>query len=120
MKVTRIEVEGPNGTAALTRDGRCIHVAGERLMKAIETPKGKCLVKEAFRLLADAWAQNENGKVARDLQQNLDGYVGTQGDVAAYRRVEGDGWVEAHEPMGCLAWQTFLAEMVDAETDELS
>ena len=31
-------------------------------------------------------------------------------------RIEGDGWVEAHEPMGRLAWQTFLAEKVDAET----
>ena len=33
-------------------------------------------------------------------------------------RVEGDGWVEAHEPMARLAWQTFLAEKVDAEADE--
>ena len=44
-------------------------------------------------------------------------------------RVEGDGWVEAHEPMARLAWQTFLADppnppragragKVDAETDE--
>jgi len=33
-------------------------------------------------------------------------------------QVEGDGWVEAHEPMGRLAWQTFLAEKVDAEADE--
>jgi len=88
MNVTRIEIEGPNGTAALTRDGRCIHVAGKRLVKAIETAKGRtCLVKKPFHLLADAWCQNENGKVARDLQRNLDGYVGTQGDVAAYRRV---------------------------------
>jgi len=30
-------------------------------------------------------------------------------------RVEGDGWVEAHEPMTRLAWQTFLAEKVDAD-----
>jgi len=27
-------------------------------------------------------------------------------------RVEGDGWVEVHEPMTRLAWDTFLAEMV--------
>jgi hypothetical protein len=33
-------------------------------------------------------------------------------------RVEGDGWVEAHEPMTKLAWQTFLAEKVDAEAHE--
>ena len=33
-------------------------------------------------------------------------------------RVEGDGWVEAHEPMTRLAWQTFLAEKVDAEPHE--
>ena len=41
-------------------------------------------------------------------------------------RVEGDGWVQAHEPMTRLAWQTFLADppkagppragKVDAET----
>ena len=30
-------------------------------------------------------------------------------------RVEGDGWVEAHEPMTRLAWQAFLAEKVDAD-----
>jgi len=88
MRITRIEVEGPNGTAVLTRDDRCIHVASERLVKAVETAEGRtCLVRKPFRLLADAWSQNENGKVARDLQQNLDGYVGTEGDVAAYRRV---------------------------------
>jgi len=88
MKVTRIEVEGPNGTATIARDGRCIHITGERLVKAIETAGGKaCLVKKPFRLLADAWGQNENHNVARDLRQNLDGYVGTAGDRAAYQRV---------------------------------
>ena len=90
MRITRIKVEGPNGTAALTRDGRCIRITGERLVKAIETTGGNaCLVKKSFRLLADAWGQNENHNVARDLQQYLDGYVGTMGDVAAYRRVIG-------------------------------
>ncbi|MBM4020414.1 MAG: hypothetical protein FJ288_19195 [Planctomycetes bacterium] len=88
MRTTRIEIEGPNGTATITRDGRCIHITGERLVKAIETAGGKaCLVKKPFRLLAGAWGQNENHNVARDLQQHLDGYVGTMGDVAAYRRV---------------------------------
>jgi hypothetical protein len=88
MRITRIAVEGPNGTAVLTRDGRCIHITGERLVKAIETAGGKaCLVKKPFRLLADAWGPNDNDKVARDLQQHLDGYVGTVGDVAAYQRV---------------------------------
>lgn len=33
-------------------------------------------------------------------------------------RVEADGWVEAHEPMGRLAWQTFLAEKVGDPADE--
>ena len=33
-------------------------------------------------------------------------------------RVKGDGWAETHEPMTRLAWQTFLAEKVDAETAE--
>jgi len=88
MKTTRIDIEGPNGTATITRDGRCIEIVGHRLVKAIETKDGRtCLVKKPFRLLADAWSQNENYKVARDLQHILDGYVGTNGDIDGYRRV---------------------------------
>ena len=33
-------------------------------------------------------------------------------------QVQGNGWVEVHEPMTRLAWQTFLAEKVDAEAKE--
>ena len=88
MKTTRIDIEGPNGTATITRDGRCIEINGHRLVKAIETRDGRtCVVTKPFRLLADAWSQNENYKVARDLQHHLDGYIGTNGDVDGYRRV---------------------------------
>ena len=88
MKATRIAVEGPNGTATLSRDGRRTHITGEHLVKAIAGSGGKvCLVKKPFRLLADAWGPNENVKVARRLQQHLDGEVGTIGDLAACRRV---------------------------------
>jgi hypothetical protein len=88
MKTTRIDIEGPNGTATITRDGRCIHITGERLVKAIETKGGKvALVKEAFRLRlpADAWPGGSE-KTIHSLQKNLDGYVGTAGDRAAYQR----------------------------------
>jgi hypothetical protein len=87
MKTTRIDIEGPNGTATIIRDGRCIEISGHRLVKAIETKDGRtCVVRKPFRLLADAWSCNENYKVARDLQQHLDGSRGTNGDVAEYRR----------------------------------
>jgi hypothetical protein len=94
MKVTRIDIEGPNGTATITRDGRCIHINGQHLVKAIETKDGRtCVVSKPFRLQADAAhpanppVAQRNWTVARELQHYLDGYIGTQGDVADYLRV---------------------------------
>ena len=88
MKTTRIDIEGPNGEATITRDGRRMEINGRRLVTVIETKQGRtCPVKKAFRLLADAWSQNENYKVARDLQHILDGYIGTNGDIDGYRRI---------------------------------
>jgi RNase P/RNase MRP subunit p29 len=87
MKVTRIDIEGPNGTATITRDGWEIRVDGRRLVKAVEAKDGRtALVSEGFQLLGDARDTEANGKVARILQTTLDGYRGTKGDVADYLR----------------------------------
>ena len=87
MKTTRIDIEGPNGTATITRDGRCIEINGHRLVKAIETKDGRTsLVTEPFVVHADAWETFANDQAARTLQQHLDGCRGTNGDVAEYRR----------------------------------
>ena len=86
MKTTRMDIEGPNGSATLVRDGRRIVITGKRLEKAVETSSGKaCLVSRAFRLLADA-VNPTNETVVADLQLYLDGYRGTNGDRADYRR----------------------------------
>jgi len=87
MKTTRIDIEGPNGEATIARDGRRIEINGRRLVKVIETKQERtCPVKKAFRLLADALNGDKNDKVARALQQHLDGFRGTNGDVEDYRR----------------------------------
>jgi hypothetical protein len=88
MKITRIDIEGPNGTATITREGRDIRIDGRRLVKAIEARDGRiALVSEGLQLLGDARDAETNAKVARILQATLDGYRGTNGDVADYLRV---------------------------------
>ena len=88
MKVNRIEVEGANGDATLTRDGDEIRIDGRRLVKAIEARDGRtALVTEGFQLLGNARDPEMNDKVARILQATLAGYRGTNGDVADYARV---------------------------------
>jgi len=88
MKTTRIDVEGPNGEATLTRDGQDIRIEGRRLVKAIEARDGRtAVVTEGFQLLGNARDPEMNDKVARILQATLDGYRGTAGDVADYARV---------------------------------
>ena len=87
MKTMRIDIEGPNGEATITRDGRRIEISGRRLVRAIDTKDGRTgLVKKTFRLLASALGGDSNDKVARALQQHLDGFQGTNGDVEDYRR----------------------------------
>jgi len=88
MKITRIDIEGPNGTATITRDGRDIRIDGRRLVKAVEAKDGRtALVSEGFQLVGDARDAEANAQVARILQATLDGYRGTNGDVADYLRV---------------------------------
>ena len=88
MKTTRIDIEGPVGTATIRRDGRRIVITGTRVTKVIERRNGEGVpVGEAFQLEADAREPGLNGQVARTLQVYLDGHRGTAGDVAEYRRV---------------------------------
>ena len=90
MRTTRIDIEGTNGTATIRRVGRCIEITGHRLVKAIETKDGRTsLVTEPFvvHAVADGHGHDEaNWDAARTLQRHLDGYRGTNGDVADYRR----------------------------------
>ena len=71
MKTTRIDIEGPLGSATIRRDGEAVPVG------------------EAFQLEADARETGLNGQVARTLQAYLDGHRGTAGDVAEYQRAIG-------------------------------
>jgi hypothetical protein len=88
MKITRIDIEGPNGTATITREGRDIRIDGRYLVKAVEAKDGRtALVSEGFQLLGDARNAEYNRTVAGLLQATLDGYRGTNGDVADYLRV---------------------------------
>jgi len=69
MKTTRIDIEGPLGSATIRRDGEGVPVG------------------EAFQLEADARDTALNAQVARTLQVYLDGHRGTGLDIDAYRRV---------------------------------
>ncbi len=88
MKTTRIDVEGAMGRASLTREGERIRIAGTRVTKVIEKRNGEGVpVGEAFELTGRANNHDANVAVARMLQKYLDGYRGTNGDVADYARV---------------------------------
>jgi len=90
MKTTRIDIEGPLGTATIRRDGWRIVITGTRVTKVIERKSGEGVpVGEAFQLEADARETGLNGQVARTLQAYLDGHRGTAGDVAEYQRAIG-------------------------------
>jgi len=88
MKTTRIDIEGPVGTATIRRHGRRIVITGTRVTKVVERRDGEGVpVGEAFQLEADARETALNGQVARTLQVYLDGHRGTGLDIDAYRRV---------------------------------
>ncbi len=88
MKTTRIDIEGPVGTATIRRDGQRIVITGTRVIKVIERKSGEGVpVGEAFQLEADAREPGLNGQIAQTLQVYLDGHRGTAGDIAEYRRV---------------------------------
>ena len=88
MKTTRIEIEGPNGTAVLRREDRRIVITGTRLTRVVERRDGEGVpVGEAFQLVGRADNHQANVVVARMLQKYLDGHRGTSGDIADYLRV---------------------------------
>ena len=71
MKTRRIQIEGQSGKkATLHRDGMQIRIE----IEGVRQP-----------MLADAMG-HDNWQVAADLQRRLDGYRGTQGDIADYMR----------------------------------
>jgi len=88
MKTTRIDIEGPNGTAIIRREDRRILITGTRLTRVIERRDGQGVpVGETFELVGRADNHQANVVVARMLQKYLDGHRGTEGDVAEYLRV---------------------------------
>jgi len=88
MKTTRIDIEGPLGSATIRRDGRRIIITGTRVTRVVERRDGEAVpVGEAFQLEADARDTALNAQVARTLQVYLDGHRGTGLDIDAYRRV---------------------------------
>ena len=87
MKTTRIDIEGPNGTATITREDRRIAITGTRVTRVVERRDGTGVpIGEAFRLVGRADNHDANVAVARMLQKYLDGRRGTAGDVAEYVR----------------------------------
>jgi hypothetical protein len=74
MKTTRIEVEGVKGKAAIRRE------ADEVVIEATVGRKTK-----TWRFFSRI--HEDQVAMARRLQQTLDGYRGTAGDVADYVRV---------------------------------
>jgi len=76
MRVTRIDVEGAQGKKAAVRR------QGDRV--AIEVPGS---AGQVWTYEAGAQDGAEQGRLARLLQQKLDGHRGTEGDVAGYLRI---------------------------------
>ena len=88
MRIARIDIEGPLGTATIRRDGRRIVITGTRVTRVLERKNGEGVpVGEAFRLVGQADNPDANAVVARMLQKYLDGQRGAAGDIAEYRRV---------------------------------
>ena len=88
MKTTRIDVEGPNGTATVRRDGRRVLITGTRATRVVERRDGRgVLLQEPFELHCDARDAATAEEVARALHTALEGRRGTAGDVADYQRV---------------------------------
>jgi len=88
MKTTQIKIEGPNGDATIARHNTTIEIIGRRGTRVIETRDGRtCLAYRRFRWAVSALQYDEIDETARRLQRALDGYDGTNGDVADYRRV---------------------------------
>jgi len=75
MRITRIEIEGPKGKAAVYRRQKCVR-AEMRLANGDEINR-----------TAKADEEGPLEAMASCLQVHLDGRLGTQGDIEDYRRV---------------------------------
>jgi hypothetical protein len=73
MKITRMTVEGAKGWASITRRDGMIHAHGDG-------------AAGLFDLRARPDVETQQVQMAKHLQHVLDGYQGTQGDVADYLR----------------------------------
>ena len=74
MRIKRIEIEGERGEATITRTKHTVAIHIQ--------PVGK----PDLALNADARSEESMRYAAQRLQHELDGYLGTNGDIADYRR----------------------------------
>jgi len=88
MKTTQMTVEGAGGEVKLSREAANIRIEAKWLGRIIETPKRDMPVFEtaAWEVAARASDKDRLELAARRLQATLDGYEGTNGDVADYLR----------------------------------
>lgn len=88
MKITKVEIEGPNGKATLMRpkNRRDVAITGRRKIRSVETSdQRKVGVYKTFDMVAvprsdrlDVW------HAAVELHIAIEGYRGTNGDVQGY------------------------------------
>ncbi|MCX5683402.1 MAG: hypothetical protein NT049_06940, partial [Planctomycetota bacterium] len=87
MKITQMTVEGARGEARLSRVDGNIRIEAKWLGRIVPGTKRDMLVFETAVL--DVAASSDEDRLelaARRLQATLDGYEGTNGDVADYQR----------------------------------
>ena len=87
MKVTQMTVEGARGEARLSRADGNIRIEAKWLGRIIPGTKRDMLVFETATWEVAARADEDRLELAaRRLQATLDGYEGTNGNVADYLR----------------------------------
>jgi len=88
MKVTQMTVEGARGEARLSRADGNICIEAKWLGRIIPGTKRDMLVFETavWEVAARSGDDELLERTARRLQATLDGYEGTEGDVADYLR----------------------------------
>ena len=88
MKTTQMTVEGARGEARLCRVDGNIRIEAKWLGRIIETSKRDVPVFETavWEVAARSGDEDLLERTARRLQATLDGYEGTNGDVADYLR----------------------------------
>ena len=88
MKTAQMTVEGARGEARLCRADGNIRIEAKWLDHIVETPKRDMPVFETavWEVAARSGDAELLERTARRLQATLDGYEGTEGDVADYLR----------------------------------